>query len=182
MSEHVISLNSILFLLIGLAALNPAHLHDSVQAEHLPVLRHLVNEGSADSVSGVGQIGGPADVKYDKQVPSLFKVRWLSINYNGRIVKGPALLADPGRSVSNRPGSLRCEIEALEQQPRLSREEKKEQWKKEDEIAGKYLQEMYALKVNRRQWEIIRRKLENVEHLRARPARADRPQPRSNRH
>ncbi len=63
MSKHVISLNSILFLLIGLGALNQAHLHDSVQAEHLPVLRHLVNEGSADSVSGVGQIGGPADVK-----------------------------------------------------------------------------------------------------------------------
>ncbi len=56
------------------------------------------------------------------------------------------------------------------EQPRLSREEKREMWKRENEIAGKYLQEMYALEVNRRQWEIIKRKLENVDRLRARAA------------
>ena len=80
----------------------------------LPLLQHLKSRSSAENVPELGQIDEPAHVKYDKKIAKLFKVHWLQINYNGQTVKGPKLLAEPGRSVGSRAGSLLCEIEVLD--------------------------------------------------------------------
>ena len=114
----------------------------SSQQVTLPLLRHLENKGSQESLMGLGQISEPGHVKYDEKIAKLFKVDWLAINYNGQTLKGhlllaqgkpnvkmsgggmmtsdgqmlksPELLAYGNRSVQMREGALLCEIGLLD--------------------------------------------------------------------